>query len=90
MIVKRIFLLLFNVALGNFLIAQSIKFNKAFPVISGLSSESFSVMNETDGYILYGVTVDSTNHQDVALVKIDSLGNIVKCGFANAICRMQT
>jgi hypothetical protein len=72
-----IFLLFFIFILGNFSIAQNIKFNIAFPVISGLAASSYSIMNESDGYIMYGITVDSNNGDDPAISKIDSAGNIL-------------
>jgi hypothetical protein len=71
----RIFL--FFLSLGNVLIAQSIRFNEAFPIHPYTDSWSFSVQNAPSGYIIYGITVDSNNHQDPAIVKIDSVGNLL-------------
>jgi hypothetical protein len=73
---KGLHVLLFCV-LGNSLIAQNTQFNKAYQPIPGLSAISFSVQNAPSGNIVYGGTVDSNNHQDVALVKIDSAGNVL-------------
>ncbi len=74
---KGAFLLFFIGILGNFTIAQNIRFNEAFPIIPGLAASSLSIMVEPNGYIIYGITLDSKGHQDIALSKIDSTGNIL-------------
>ncbi len=73
---RRILVVLFC-AFGNILIAQNIQFNEAYQAIPGLSAISFNIQSAGSGYIIYGATIDSNNHQDPAIVKIDSAGNIV-------------
>lgn len=62
--------------MGKFSFAQNIRFNKAFPIIPGLAASAWDgIMNEPNGYIMYGPTLDSNGHQDPAIAKIDSEGN---------------
>jgi len=71
---KGLFLIFSCFTLGNSVTAQSIQFNKAFPVAPDSNSWSFSIQKVPSGYIIYGITVDSNYHQDPAIVKIDTEG----------------
>ncbi len=77
MIKKGITLLVVLCFLSGVAFAQSINFNVAYPVIPGVSAAAYGLMNEHDGYILYGGTNDSTYLGDPGIIKIDSVGNVV-------------
>jgi len=75
---KKIRLILSFTIFCGYLAAQNdIKFSKLYNVIPGMPCYSDRISVCSNGYMIYGGTIDSNNLAKVVMLKIDTLGNIL-------------